>query len=201
MQASISIGAITPDGAEAARHAAERALALAPTRPEGHQALAAYYSNVPRRTTPGAIPETAPRSPWLPVMPNCSERWGGTNSTSAVGRRRGPTWSRLPGLIPAQAQWQTTRASAGQHPPLPRSRTGPRSRAPAHARQPSCTHESGDGGADAGRPRAGSGRDQRCAQGGGPYCARRVCGELPRPHMGAGRSPTTAAAATHAKCV
>ncbi len=41
------VGTITPAGAEAARHAAERALSLAPTRPEGHQALAAYYSNVP----------------------------------------------------------------------------------------------------------------------------------------------------------
>ena len=33
----------TPTHAEAARRAAERALVLAPTRPEGHQALAAYY--------------------------------------------------------------------------------------------------------------------------------------------------------------
>ena len=32
-----------PAAAEAARRAAERALALAPTRPEGHQALGAYY--------------------------------------------------------------------------------------------------------------------------------------------------------------
>jgi serine/threonine-protein kinase len=42
-------GTLTPAGAEAARHAAERALSLAPTRPEGHQALAAYYSNAPPR--------------------------------------------------------------------------------------------------------------------------------------------------------
>ncbi|MBA3260208.1 MAG: protein kinase [Gemmatimonadales bacterium] len=42
------IGALTPAQAEAARAAAERALALAPNRPEGHQALAAYYSSVPR---------------------------------------------------------------------------------------------------------------------------------------------------------
>jgi tetratricopeptide (TPR) repeat protein len=33
----------TPAMAEAARHAAERALALAPTRPEGHQALGLYH--------------------------------------------------------------------------------------------------------------------------------------------------------------
>ena len=32
-----------PEAAEAARRAAERALALAPVRPEGHQALGAYY--------------------------------------------------------------------------------------------------------------------------------------------------------------
>jgi tetratricopeptide (TPR) repeat protein len=36
----------TPAGAEAARRAAERALALAPTRPEGHRALGSYYSAV-----------------------------------------------------------------------------------------------------------------------------------------------------------
>jgi tetratricopeptide (TPR) repeat protein len=37
------IGTLTPVVAEAARRAAERALALAPTRPEGHQALGMYY--------------------------------------------------------------------------------------------------------------------------------------------------------------
>jgi serine/threonine-protein kinase len=41
------VGVVTPAGAEAARYAAGRALSLAPNRPEGHQALAAYYSNVP----------------------------------------------------------------------------------------------------------------------------------------------------------
>ena len=44
-------------GREAARHAAERALSLAPTRPEGHQALAAYYSYVPPRDQPRAYAE------------------------------------------------------------------------------------------------------------------------------------------------
>jgi eukaryotic-like serine/threonine-protein kinase len=39
-------GAADPARAEAVRRAAERALALAPTRPEGHQALGAYYSYV-----------------------------------------------------------------------------------------------------------------------------------------------------------
>jgi TolB-like protein/Tfp pilus assembly protein PilF len=43
------LGNVTPAGAEAARHAADRALSLAPTRPGGHQALAAYYSSVPPR--------------------------------------------------------------------------------------------------------------------------------------------------------
>jgi eukaryotic-like serine/threonine-protein kinase len=38
----------TPARAEAARHAAERAVALAPDRAEGHQALAAYYRAVLR---------------------------------------------------------------------------------------------------------------------------------------------------------
>jgi eukaryotic-like serine/threonine-protein kinase len=51
------LGRVTPADAEAARHAAERALALAPTRPEGHQALAAYYSNVPPRDPPRAYAE------------------------------------------------------------------------------------------------------------------------------------------------
>jgi serine/threonine-protein kinase len=41
-------GAPTPAVAEAARRAAERVRSLAPARPEGHQALAAYYSNVLR---------------------------------------------------------------------------------------------------------------------------------------------------------
>jgi tetratricopeptide (TPR) repeat protein len=36
----------TPAGAEAARRAAERALALAPDRPEGHQAFGQYYAGV-----------------------------------------------------------------------------------------------------------------------------------------------------------
>jgi TolB-like protein/Tfp pilus assembly protein PilF len=39
-------GAPTPARAEAARNAAERALALDPTRPEGHLALGAYYASV-----------------------------------------------------------------------------------------------------------------------------------------------------------
>jgi tetratricopeptide (TPR) repeat protein len=43
------LGRLTSAEAEAARHAAERALSLAPNRPEGHQGLAAYYSNVPPR--------------------------------------------------------------------------------------------------------------------------------------------------------
>ena len=51
------VGVITPAGAEAARHAAERALSLAPTRPEGHHALAAYYSNVPPKDHPRAYTE------------------------------------------------------------------------------------------------------------------------------------------------
>jgi serine/threonine-protein kinase len=42
------IGTVTPAGAETARRAAERALSLAPMRPEGHQSLAAYYRSVPR---------------------------------------------------------------------------------------------------------------------------------------------------------
>jgi serine/threonine-protein kinase len=39
-------GTPTPGGADAARRAAERARALAPTRPEGHQALGTYYGRV-----------------------------------------------------------------------------------------------------------------------------------------------------------
>jgi tetratricopeptide (TPR) repeat protein len=38
----------TPAGAEAARRAAERALAIAPARPEGHQAFGRYYHAVLR---------------------------------------------------------------------------------------------------------------------------------------------------------
>jgi serine/threonine-protein kinase len=45
-QATYFSGTTTPAAAEAARRAAERARALAPTRPEGHQALGAYYSYV-----------------------------------------------------------------------------------------------------------------------------------------------------------
>jgi eukaryotic-like serine/threonine-protein kinase len=41
-------GNVTPAGAQAARDAAERALLLSPTRPEGHQALAAYYTLPPK---------------------------------------------------------------------------------------------------------------------------------------------------------
>ena len=51
------LGRVTPAEAEAARHAAERALSLAPTRPEGHQALAAYYTYVPPRNYPRAYVE------------------------------------------------------------------------------------------------------------------------------------------------
>ena len=51
------LGRVTPAEAEAARHAAERALALAPTRPEGHQALAAYYNIVPPRDPTRAYAE------------------------------------------------------------------------------------------------------------------------------------------------
>ena len=46
----------SPARAEAARHAAERALALAPDRPEGHQAMALYYYNV-LSDTPRAFSE------------------------------------------------------------------------------------------------------------------------------------------------
>lgn len=42
------VGIPLPEIGEAARKAAERVRALAPNRPEAHQAAAAYYSNVPR---------------------------------------------------------------------------------------------------------------------------------------------------------
>ena len=61
--------------------------------------------------SPARTPKTAPRSPWLPAMPSSSELWGSTNSTSAAGRRRAGTWSRLPGSIPAQAQPPTSSGS------------------------------------------------------------------------------------------
>ena len=41
-------GNVTAAGVKAARDAAERALSLSPNRPEGHQALAAYYTLPPR---------------------------------------------------------------------------------------------------------------------------------------------------------
>jgi serine/threonine-protein kinase len=46
----------TPAGAEAARRAAERALALAPNRPEGHHAFSIYYAGV-LRDIPRAVIE------------------------------------------------------------------------------------------------------------------------------------------------
>ena len=116
----------TPAAGEAARRAAERALALAPTRPEGHQALGDVLQLRPRRQSPRATPRTAPRSPWHPATPSCSDAVGSTNSTSAAGRRRAGTWSRRPGSIPAQ------RAAARQlgqllarHPPVPRGASRP----------------------------------------------------------------------------
>ena len=45
-QRCTSVARPHPAVAEAARRAAERALALGPTRPEGHQALGAYYAHV-----------------------------------------------------------------------------------------------------------------------------------------------------------
>jgi serine/threonine-protein kinase len=51
------LGRATPGEAEAAHRAAERALSLAPTRPEGHQALAAYYAVVPPGDLPRAYAE------------------------------------------------------------------------------------------------------------------------------------------------
>jgi serine/threonine-protein kinase len=45
-QAYLYASLATPATAEAARRAAERAQALDPARPEGHQALGAYYANV-----------------------------------------------------------------------------------------------------------------------------------------------------------
>jgi eukaryotic-like serine/threonine-protein kinase len=57
-----------------------------------------------RETTPVPTLKTAPRSPWLPVIPACSGRWGGSKSTSAVGRQPAGIWSRQPGSIPVRAQ-------------------------------------------------------------------------------------------------
>ncbi len=57
MQRCTSLAGVTPAGAEAARHAAERALALAPTRPEGHQALGGVLQLCAPRDHPRAYTE------------------------------------------------------------------------------------------------------------------------------------------------
>ena len=85
------------------------------------------------RPLPRATPKTAPRSPWLPGTPSCSGLWGGTNSTSAAGRRRAGTWSRLPGSIPARAQPPTSSGSCCSTPA-----SIPRPSGPSITRSSSC---------------------------------------------------------------
>jgi tetratricopeptide (TPR) repeat protein len=63
----------TPARAEAARRAAERALALAPTRPEGHRALGMYYNTVVK-DIPRALTED---STALVLAPGNGELLGG----------------------------------------------------------------------------------------------------------------------------
>ena len=87
----------------------------------------------PRETTPARTPKTAPRSPWLPAMPSCSELWGSTNSTSAAGRQRAGTWSRLPGSIPAQARPPISSGSCCSTPAIT-----PRPSGPSITRSSSC---------------------------------------------------------------
>ena len=136
-------------------------------------------------------------------MPGCSERWGGTNSTSAAGRRRAGTWSRLPGSIPAQAQCADQLGQrVAQHPPLPRGRAGPMiTRSSSRPRTWLVRADRATVALAQGDLSRRAGRDQRCAQGGGPHRARRVRGELPGPHVGAGRGPAAAPAAAHAERV
>jgi eukaryotic-like serine/threonine-protein kinase len=72
----------SPELTEAARHAAERARALAPTRPEGHQALGAYY--VVMRDHPRALTED---STALALAPGNAELLGAVGGAeAALGR-------------------------------------------------------------------------------------------------------------------
>jgi Flp pilus assembly protein TadD len=72
----------SPALAEGARHAAERALALAPTRPEGHQALGLYYLVL--KDHPRALTEA---STALALAPGNAELLGDVGTAEAfVGR-------------------------------------------------------------------------------------------------------------------
>ena len=118
----------TPAAAEAVRRTAERALAVARTRAEGHQALAAYYGSVLGDNLRALHRGQHRFHPRTRECPAARAMWGGMNSSSAAGRRRADTWNRPSGSIPAQ-RGASQRASSGiaLHPPVPRGRAGPRS--------------------------------------------------------------------------
>ena len=184
-------GAADPARAEAVRRAAERALALAPTRPEGHQALGAYYSYVladkARALCPG---QHAPRS-----------GTGQCRAAQGCGVRRAHArplggGARAPGAgCPARSPLRHNRRSAGAA--VAYTRHYPEAeRALDHALQllPAnliVARGSGDGGGGAGRPRAGAGHHQRSAQGGGPHGARRVRGRTTGTSAGCWTTPSS----------
>jgi TolB-like protein/Flp pilus assembly protein TadD len=79
------LGRNTPTLAEASRHAAEQALALAPTRPESHRALATYYSIVPPRDLPHAYAEDSTALALAPGNPEFLAAVG--SDEQVLGRR------------------------------------------------------------------------------------------------------------------
>ena len=191
----------TPAVAEAARRAAERALALAPTRPEGHQALGAYYLVL--RDYPRALTED---STALALAPGNAELLGDVGQAEASSRPLGGGAGAPGAGCPARSPLSHSRPStSGSHllytrhyPEAERALDHALQLAPAnllvrHTRAMVALAQGDLPGAQAVLRAAPKEVD--------PTALVAVRGHLQRPHVGAGRGPAAAPAAAHAERV
>ena len=186
----------TPELAERARQAAEKAVALAPNRPEGYLALGAYERLVAADYTarPGAVREgAAPRARRCRLL---SGRRRLPSRASGAGMRRWSTSGRRSASIPAPS---AIRRRLRRHaPPSAALSRGARSLRPwprPRARQPRSDRGQGHDLPRRGRPGRRPGRAQGRAQGGRAHRARGLRGELLRSRLGPRRGAARASAA------
>ncbi len=95
------IGVPTPALVERSRLAAQRALALAPDRPEGHAAMGDYLRRI-ELDSRGPSRNTARASGSRRRTPSCSAASGRRSSPSAAGTRRSSTCARRSGWTRGQ---------------------------------------------------------------------------------------------------
>ena len=169
----------TPDLAERARQAAEKAVALAPNRPEGYLALGNYQSVGPRVTSPARWSSTPGVSASRPATPTSSRR--PRSRRVALGRWEAAV-EHLQQAERLDPRSVLTHSRSRRGAPLPAAvRRGTRGRRPGprpRARHLYLIELQGHDVSRRGRSGRSTGRSQGRAKGGRAHRARGLRGEL-----------------------